>query len=216
MMSPKKHKPKSAMTSAQMMPLIKQYIQRAVEIEYRQSQQGAMNRVTLQNWLMFVTKLPAAVKQKELAGALSQWASLNEKTWHLAGETAEWAESTSRKIRAMRRDVAICVNKRTHRPKWFTDELVKLRIDMDEIDAAVDEADESDNVDEATAESKPQETEKAACTAQSVNSGMDLAQRGAEKRRSAKTSHSEGPCSKPSGGKFIYKFDEDCQAHSYG
>ena len=217
-MAPKRRK--SGTRTSDLTPLIQKYLPKPVNINYREKQYGAMDVKVLQEWLKFLSQFPAVVKQTVLAGALSQWAASNEKTWHLAGpERDDWSERTAKKIRAMRKDVCTCINRKPHSPKWFTDALEKLGIDIDGLDDGLDEASENENVDAAKAESKPQETEKATCTAQSVNPGLDLAQRVAETPRPAWTSHSEGPrcrLQQKTGGKFIYKFDEDCQAHSYG
>ena len=164
---------------------------------------------------MFLTQLPASVKyvkQKELAGALWDWAKDNEATWHLAGEATDWSARTARKIRAMRKDVCLCITKNPQSPKWFTEELQKLQIDIKDIDVGYAEDDEIGNAAaiKLKAESKPQETEKAARTAQSVTAEENEPVSLQTRARAETTAPSD--C----GGKFIYKFDEDCQAHSYG
>ena len=95
----------SNITSADVKPLVQHHIKKAVDIDYRENQSGAMNRDTLITWLVFVTQLPASVKQKELVVALWDLANDNEDTWHLAGEKLHWSTTTAKKIRAMRKDV---------------------------------------------------------------------------------------------------------------
>ena len=203
---------KSDIKSVDLKPVVQQYIVKAVTIDYRETQQGSTNRKTLTEWLEFLTQLPASVNQKPLAGALKHWAIHNESTWHLAGEANDWSARTARKIRAMRKDVSNCINKKPHRPKWFTEELQRLQIDIKDIDVGNAEDDEIGNAAaiKLKAESKPQETEKAARTAQSVTAEENEPVSLQTRARAETTAPSD--C----GGKFIYKFDEDCQAHSYG
>ena len=199
----------SNITSADVKPLVQQHIKKAVDIDYRESQSGAMNRDTLLTWLEFLTQLPAWIKQTELASTLLEWANDNEQIWQLKGEADDWSTKTAKKIRAMRGDVCRCIN-RPQRPRWFLKELERLGIDINGIDNGDHQADEIENVDAANAESQPQETEKASCTAQSVTAGEDEPVLSQTRARAETTAPSD--C----GGKFIYKIDEDCQAHSYG
>ena len=204
---------KSDIKAVDLNSVVQQYIVNAVNINYREAQQGAMNKQTLTKWLEFLAQLPGVVNQKPLEGTLKQWAIHNESTWHLAGEANDWSARTARKIRAMRKDVSNCINKKPHRPKWFTEELQRLQIDIKDIDVGYAEDDEIGNVASAIklkAESKPQETEKAARTAQSVTAEENEPVLSQTRARAETTAPSD--C----GGKFIYKFDEDCQAHSYG
>lgn len=182
-----------------LMPLMKRHMQRPFDIAYREAQHGVMNRETLVEWLVMLMQLPAQVKQKNLAATLSEWASCNEATWHLAGETEAWSTSTAKKIRAMRKDVTTLISKTPKRAKWFTQAVERLGIDIDGVPADPDEADEID-VDEANAKSEPPETE-ATSTAQSADTKKEKPLHGMP----AETT-----------GKYIYRFDEDCQAHSYG
>ena len=210
-MAPKRRK--SGTLTSDLTPLIQKYLPKPVNINYREAQQGAMNKQTLTKWLEFLTQLPGVVNQKPLEGTLKQWAIHNESTWHLAGEANDWSARTARKIRAMRKDVSNCINRKPHRPKWFTDELQRLQIDIKDIDVGDAEDDEIGDVASAIklkAESKPQETEKAARTAQSVTAEENEPVLLQTRARAETTAPSD--C----GGKFIYKVDEDCQAHSYG
>ena len=204
-----KRRPKSKVKPVDLEPVIQQYVVKAVTIDYRETQQGSTNRKTLIEWLEFLTQLPATVNQKPLAGALKHWAIHNESTWHLAGDASDWSARTARKIRAMRKDVCLCITKNPQSPKWFAEELQRLQIDIKDIDVGhIDN--EIGNVASAKAESKPQETEKAARTAQSVTAEENEPVLLQTRARAETTAPSD--C----GGKFIYKFDEDCQAHSYG
>ena len=169
-----------------------------------------MNRETLKEWLMFLTQLPASVKQRELAVALWDLAHDNESTWHLAGEKLDWSTQTAKKIRAMRKDVHYFTTTPHRRPKWFKFIVKKLGLDIDNVDNGLGESGAIENVDATKAESKPQDTEKAARTAQSVTAE--------ENEPALFQTHARAETTAPSdcGGKFIYYFDEDCQAHSYG
>ena len=85
-----------------------------------------------------------------------------------------------------------------------------MGLDIDDVDNGLGESGAIENVDAAKAESKPQETEKAARTAQSVTAGED------EPVLSQTSAGAETTAPSDCGGKFIYKIDEFCQAHSYG
>ena len=74
--TPKKRFKGSDTTAADVAPLLQQYVQKPVDLDYREQLTGAMKRDTLTEWLVFLTQLPASVKQKELAGALWNWAKL--------------------------------------------------------------------------------------------------------------------------------------------
>ena len=198
---------KSDIKAVDLNSVVQQYIVNAVNINYREAQQGAMNKQTLTKWLEFLTQLPGGVNQKPLEGTLKHWAIHNESTWHLAGEANDWSARTARKIRAMRKDVCLCITRNPQIPKWLTEELQKLQIDIKDIDDGHAEDDEIGNVASAKAESKPQ---KAARTAQSVTAEENEPVLLQTRARAETTAPSD--C----GGKFIYKFDEDCQAHSYG
>ena len=209
--TPKKRFKGSDTTAADVAPLLQQYIKKAVDLDYRERQTGAMKRDTLTEWLVFLTRLPASVRQKELVVALWDLANDNEDTWHLAGEKLHWSTTTAKKIRAMRKDVYYYTRWPDRRPKWFCNALKKLGLDIDDVDNGLGESGAIENVDATKAESKPQDTEKAARTAQSVT---------AEKNEPVlfQTHLLRAETTAPSdcGGKFIYYFDEDCQAHSYG
>ena len=203
--TPQKRFTGSDTKAADVAPLIRQYVKKAVEIDYRERQNGAMNRDTLTEWLVFLTQLPASVKQKELAGALWDWAKDNEDIWQLKDKASDWSTKTAKKIRAMRKDVCGCMS-RPQRPRWFLKELERLGIDINGIDNGDHQADEIENVDAANAESQSQ----ASCTDQSVTAGED------EPVLSQTSAGAETTAPSDCGGKFIYKIDEFCQAHSYG
>ena len=196
----------SNITSADVKPLVQHHIKKAVDIDYRESQTGAINRDTLLTWLGFLTQLPACIKQTELASTLLEWANDNEQIWQLKGEADDWSTKTAKKIRAMRRDVCRCINRDQKRPRWFLKELERLGIDINGIDNGDHQAGEIENVDAANAESQSQ----ASCTDQSVTAGED------EPVLSQTSAGAETTAPSDCGGKFIYKIDEDCQAHSYG
>ena len=57
--TPKKRFKGSDTKAADVAPLIQKYIKKAVTIEYRETQQGAMCRGTLTEWLMFFDAAPS-------------------------------------------------------------------------------------------------------------------------------------------------------------
>ena len=105
----------------------------------------------------------------------------------------------------MRKDVCTCINK-PQRPRWFCKALETFGLDIDDVDNGLHQAGEIENVDAANAESQSQ----ASCTDQSVTAGED------EPVLSQTRAGAETTAPSDCGGKFIYKIDEYCQAHSYG
>ena len=131
----------------EVLEVLKEELQSPVVIGYRESLSGKRDIEQLTKHKNLIRRTPP-MKPKELTQLLECVAAAKEDEWHLCGEASGWAKQTSKRLRAMKRDISQALVKTTSDPKrpgpgWLQD-FMDCPVEM--VDDSVEVLGDSDEV----------------------------------------------------------------------